>query len=42
MEDLEKLLKPGTVFTADGVEYESKGVKIEGDYITIEAEKKEG
>ena len=42
MEDIKDLLAPGTIFTADGVEYESKGVEIDGDDITIKAEVKGG
>ena len=42
MEDIKELLAPGTIFTAGGVKYESKGVKIDGDDIIIEAEVKGG
>jgi len=42
MDDLKQLLAPGTTFTADGVEYESQGVEIDDDCITIKAEVKEG
>lgn len=42
MEDIKELLAPGTIFSAGGVEYESKGVEIDGDDITIKAEVKEG
>lgn len=43
MDNIEDILAPGEHFTADGVEYENKGVSIDGDFVTIEAsEVKEG
>lgn len=42
MEDIKDLLAPGTIFSADGVEYESKGVEIDGGDIIIKAEVKGG